>query len=1288
MANEIVGEQDGEHITEPPYAILFLFGCCSLGALVRTLLKVWSAHFPKLPLPYTVALLILGSFMGLISKQYESVGNYTKMAQMDPQIILHIFLPVLIFESAFAMEAHTFFRSFMQIVTLALPGLLVASFLTAIMAMNVFDYGWSFEVSLLFGSIVSATDPVAVVSLLKDLGASKQLATTIEGESLLNDGAAIVMFNVLLEMADPMKPTMGAGDIVLKFVRIAIGGPVFGFIMSKITIFWLSNIFNDAITEITITLAATYVTFYVGEAVLEVSGVLAVVVLGITLSAERTVISPEVEGSLHRFWEMLAYLANTLIFILVGVVITEQAMNDINEKDWFYMLVLYFGVNIIRGITITLFSPVLKHMGYGLTWRDATVMTWGGLRGAVCVALSLLVYRTDGVAEAGKKMVIHVAAIVVLSLGINATTIASVLDLLGMTDISPAKRMAMANVVRHLKETKHRALNVLKIDRFLADSDWAVVENSTLVTDPYHTHEEQLNIEENFEYKPQSRCPECRHVFPTEPTPTEYRDMYNEATLRKLKAHKVSYWRQFEHGILSSDSVRVLVGYVESSMDLAGSFINLEEVKKNWQITGIYPFLKRKLESVIYGKSRDRTFCPRSKWRAIVYKITVNSYFEAFIYSVIMLNMVPVIFEFRVSEDTQILYAGNKTHTDFSVVIAEEDVESGVYAGPWISYVSIFDRLFALADYRAVLSVVNYIFFGIYIGEATFKIASFGVIYFKDHWNQFDLLIILLSVVDVVLEAGIAKIFRLLRISRVFRLFKALIPRIIDWLDERINRNLSFGYDVGKGFVVGEEEVSKYIEQMVDNANIAKSLKEKSVEQRLEVIKELGLLQRSHPGIAISVKTRQSIRTVLNVLRDDINEQREGGLLDDREFGLLIHMIEERMKKLMKLPSSIPPPDPLMILRNVPWLAHDEKLISFIRSRAKLQNYDYRNTLLCQGDKPNGIHVIVSGMVRMSAKIKLDTSKALVPQHANSLQLLSQCEPLNTEFEDYLTAGNVLGEMGIMTLRPRAATITCETSVQTYFVSLEDMFTALDTFTEQPSLEYRLWRICAIRIALPILMSIDAYQGFTQERVKLLLQRAFLPRLDGVKTLSINEEIMEEVIVIQGAVLNANTREEFIGPCYIPKSVHKLTLQDRKYMEIQTKILVVPTADYDYEYDLFGPGPLCLLHASQHRLDTQSKLSLAKSKSTFSSINLLRKRSSKPSKLVLESVEDGKKKAAVEECSGHAAKAPKGHKSSSPLAAAKDKVEKTEADITHEQHVKDVGPGSPGMEGNDFTTTM
>ena len=131
--------------------------------------------------------------------------------------------------------------------------------------------------------------------------------------------------------------------------------------------------------------------FTLGEVFLGVSGVLAVVVLGVTLSAERTSISPEVEQFLHRFWEMLAYLANTLIFLIVGVVISEKAIKNSVANDYILMITLYCMINVIRAVVLGLFSPLLRRIGYGLSWRNGVVMVWGALRGAVGLALALVV---------------------------------------------------------------------------------------------------------------------------------------------------------------------------------------------------------------------------------------------------------------------------------------------------------------------------------------------------------------------------------------------------------------------------------------------------------------------------------------------------------------------------------------------------------------------------------------------------------------------------------------------------------------------------------------------------------------------------------------------------------------------------------------------------------------------------------------------------------------------------------------------------------------------------------
>ncbi|XP_071957219.1 sperm-specific sodium:proton exchanger-like isoform X2 [Antedon mediterranea] len=1091
------------HPHPTPYTILFLFGCCALGGL------------------------------GILSNRFGTVSLYTGMAHMDPHLIMHVFLPVLIFESAFAMDVHIFLKSFIQVCLLAVFGLMVATVLTSLIAKFTLSYNWSWNVSLMFGSIVSATDPVAVVALLKDLGASKQLGTIIEGESLLNDGCSIVIFTIFKEMAIPGN-SKTATEIIVYFIRVALGGPAFGFLMAKFTTFWLSRIFNDALVEITITLASTYLTFYIGESVLKVSGVLAVVVLGLVVNVERTSISPEVEVFLHRFWEVLGYVANTLIFFLVGVVITERAMENVDPIDWFYMLTIYVGINIIRAMTIAMFSPILARLGYGLSWRNAVIMTWGGLRGAVGLALALLVEQTDEFLEheelrnVGSKVLLHTSGIVILTLIVNATTMQSLLKTLGMSDISVSQRLAMANAVKKVMETQSRTLSMLKADRFLADAEWSLVERVCDIKDPYTSEGGETEGDGETKHDQisgirKSKCPSCKTLVPNEPSKKEYDDMSEEARLRMLKAERISYWKQFEHGMLSREATRVLVGCTESAADVHDELIKVDEIKKNWQIKGIYPYMKRKFEEWISVKKKESIPPPSNKFQNIFFKISMHQAFELFIYFVIFANMVPIILEFVI--DTE--------HLRYD-------------------------------DYKPVMRISNFIFMSIYILEAMIKGIGLRKYYVLSHWNKFDLLIILVSIIDIVIDETltdinmntsvlkIPKLFRTFRSLRMLRLVKALIPRIMGFLNTRINKKLSLGYDVGKGFVIGEEEVSKLVEHMVDNKDILKDLKRRSELSRLEVIRELGLLQREHPGIAVSVKTRQAIRTVLNHSRDTITELQGAGLLDETDAHKLQMNVEVRMKRLLNAPASIPPPPPEFLLKNVAWLEGDTKLIEFIKSRAELLHYDFGEVIIKQGEKPNGIYLIVSGMIKL-----LGSTENLDHEHQQTLASINR--GATDVFEDYLTAGNVIGEMGLLTGKPRNATVTCETSVLVYYINLDDMHVAIDTFTLEPSLESRLWRVCGIRIATQLLLEQMSYQGWTQEKVKLHLERSILVDLKECNYVFDIEDTMDDVLLIQGSAINAHSRDELFAPCVINRNVHRL--QFSRDQEPEPKLMVVLNTD-------------------------------------------------------------------------------------------------------------------------------
>ncbi|XP_041472513.1 sodium/hydrogen exchanger 10-like [Lytechinus variegatus] len=1158
-----------------PKVVIFIFGCCLFGAISRSILK-------KLPIPYTVILLVLGAILGVVASNVPLVEEHTKdIANMDPHVLLQIFLPILIFESAFAMDVHTFMRSFLQVCILALLGLVVAAVLTAVLAMNLFNYDWNFSESMMFGAIMSATDPVAVVALLKDLGASKQLGTIIEGESLLNDGCAIVIFNVFMKIVFFPHLASSVGQNVLYFMQVAIAGPLFGYAVAKLTVFWLSHIFNDALVEITITLAATYLTYYIGDVWLKVSGVLAVVVLGLIVNAEKTSISPEVEVFLHRFWEMLAYLANTLIFMMVGVVVTQKALVSVDSMDWFYLIILYLAINIIRGMVISLFSPILSRIGYGLTWRNAVIMTWGGLRGAVGLALALVVENLAGDNVIGSKFLFHTAGIVVLTLVINATTIQTLLKMLGMSDISIPKRLAMAGAVRRIHEGQNRTFNMLKADRFLADADWDIATAACEIVDPYSTKagDDDTPVDELMFGERKSVCPGCKAMVPNEPSHKEFADMMEEARLRMLKAEKISYWKQFEHGMLAREAVRLLVQHAEVAADQKDQFILVDDLKKSWQVRGIYPWLKRKLEDLISEKKIAAIPMPKHKVGKLMYKVCHHMAFDITINIVIILNIIPIIMEFIIQDK---LDAPTPTAAPGTTVSSEP---------------TTFEKI------NDALRISNFVFFCIYAIEAIVKILGLGPHYIVSHWNKFDAFILVVALVDIIIaetlmegtvtiainvsSLKVVKLFRLLRGLRMLRLTKALIPRLIAVVNGRINNQLSLGYDVGKGYIIGEEEVGKIIDHMVDNKKILRELKHISETGRLQVVKELGLLQRDHPGIAVSVKTRQAIRTVLNHSRETIHELQGAGLLDETEAHKLEKTVEIKMKRLMNAPSSIPPPPPENLLKNVSWLAGDEKLINFIKARASLLHFDYGEVIVREGDESDGLFLIVSGLVKLyGCSAFLDHDNPPVTTGSDD----------NEVFEDYLTVGNVIGEMGVLTKKPRNATVVCETTVQVYFITADDMNMAIDTFTLYPSLEYRLWRVVSIRIATPLIMEQMAYQGWTQEKVKLHLERGYLVDLAESRYQFNIDASMDDIILINGTAYNAHTREEIRSPCLIPRSVHKLTFQYNA--EEEPRLFVVRNDEYngpvmDGRLDVDSKGSLitikeitsnmCLQHAAELR---------------------------------------------------------------------------------------------------------
>lgn len=666
---------EGEHQSNM-YPLLFIIIALIIGAGTRHWLR-------KSPLPFTVSLLIIGLGLGAANRlgwfeiwhiaslnfNVGFLGDSLDWAgKIDPHLILYVFLPTLIFEAAFAMDVHTFKKSFTNAFMLAVPGIIIALVLTGaivigIKASGLGFAGWGWPLALLFGAVVSATDPVAVVALLKDLGASKKLGTLIEGESLLNDGTAIVIFMVLLAT---ITGTGSDTSPIVEFIRVALGGALVGVVFGWLTIRWVKKVFNDAMIEITVIVAAAYLTFFVAEHFLHVSGVLGLVALGLMMAGVgRTRISPEVEHFLHEFWELAAFIANTLIFVIVGVVIANNS--QFTGDDFLKLFIIYIGVHIVRAVVILVLYPIMRRAGYGLPKKDAIVVWYGALRGAIGLALALIVAAETSIAQEIRDDFLFITAgLVTLFSLINATTIKYVVNGLGLTKVAPAKALMMLTAKNYLRTSTENSINKFRKDRYLNRANWDKV----------------------------------REYLPEKPETEDMDELQLDSTIaetrrRILEREKSSYWNQFREGMLGPTAVRRLTDAIREIMDEGGlvSLAKRKDLEQEWKTPKI---LGRLQSMAVLGKLAQRFFFER----------LATSYDSArgFVYA--QDENLKLIENMLISQDEE---GGSIDEENLGVIEAEIN-ENKIHGLTFLrnlrnSYPEIYN---AIATRQAIRSVLNY----------------------------------------------------------------------------------------------------------------------------------------------------------------------------------------------------------------------------------------------------------------------------------------------------------------------------------------------------------------------------------------------------------------------------------------------------------------------------------------------------------------------------------------------------------------------------------------------------
>lgn len=323
----------------------------------------------RLRLPYTIGLVALGLLLTLISPIEIDIS---------PTLILALLVPPLIFEAAFHLNINDLRNNLAAILVLAVPGVV----LTMLIVGGIVSWGTGLAVStaMVFGALVAATDPVSVVALFRTMGVPKRLQVLLEGESLFNDGTAIVLFDIVVVAAAVGTADFDLLEGLIDFIRVAGGGLILGILLGTAISQIISRI-DDHLIETTLTTVLAFGSFLTAE-ILGVSGVLAVVAAGLVNgNIGPRGMSPTTRVVVFNFWEYAAFLANTFIFLLIGL----QINITILFENWQLIIWAIIAVLVARAIGVYGLSRIEKNIP--LNWQH--VMYWGGLRGAIALALAL-----------------------------------------------------------------------------------------------------------------------------------------------------------------------------------------------------------------------------------------------------------------------------------------------------------------------------------------------------------------------------------------------------------------------------------------------------------------------------------------------------------------------------------------------------------------------------------------------------------------------------------------------------------------------------------------------------------------------------------------------------------------------------------------------------------------------------------------------------------------------------------------------------------------------------------
>jgi CPA1 family monovalent cation:H+ antiporter len=444
----------------------------SLSVLGASALYIFASRLKAIP--YPVLLVAVGLILAPFAPEpLEAI-------RLNPGSVLFIFLPILLYESAYSFKLKELREIMVPGFLFASVGLVISAVVVALFFNLLFHL--PFLESLLFGAVISSTDPIAVLSIFKQLGVPKRLQLLVDAESFLNDGTSVIMFRIIIAiLGGGALYGFGGKEIVDSFGNFAVvlfGGLAVGVAFGYLFAHLIAPVKNVSSVEIALTIILAHLVFIVADHYLHVSGILAVLGAGVVMgNYGESKISPKVVKNMHLMWEFLVFITTSLVFLLIGYEINIVSLIRNFDLVLVLVLALFIGRSICvygLGFLYNLFAQ--KRRQLPLSWLH--IANWGGLRGAL--PLVMLLSLPDSFVYKAVFIEMVLGAILFTML-VNALSIKTLIKVLGLDKLATADKVEIKLTQVLLLQNLLKQLQRLKATGEIGEAT-------------FNKHQKQLNI--------------------------------------------------------------------------------------------------------------------------------------------------------------------------------------------------------------------------------------------------------------------------------------------------------------------------------------------------------------------------------------------------------------------------------------------------------------------------------------------------------------------------------------------------------------------------------------------------------------------------------------------------------------------------------------------------------------------------------------------------------------------------------------------------------------------------